>query len=187
MINNKINEIHLFIEGAASVCDDTSVVAEKTLRYFGKKFKRIVDYVLVMKFRMFSAEQFAKILSKRDFSEGLSDVETECAKRNGLVVVTGYSDDLIELEGAIRAEGNCFQGGDFYLKRNRGKWALNEGRGKLNNISALWYDKNAFMDDGDPIPWTYKTDIPHANFIAANGGDPFSEGFVFDVRELIKK
>lgn len=29
MINNKINEIHLFIEGAASVCDDTSVVAEK--------------------------------------------------------------------------------------------------------------------------------------------------------------
>ena len=187
MINSKINEIHLFIEGVASVCDDASVVAEKTLSYFGKKLKRIVDYVLLMKFRTFSAEQFAMILGKRDFSEGLSDVETECAKRSGLVVVTGYSDDLIELEGAFFAEGGCFKGGDFHLKRVKGKWVLNEGRGEQNNISALWYDRNAFTDDGDPIPWTYKTDIPHASFIAANGGDPFSEGFVFDVHSLIKK
>lgn len=185
MINNKINEIHLFIEGVTSVCDDTSVIAEKTLNYFGKKLKRIVDYVLLMKFRTFSAEQFAKILNKRDFSEGLSEVETECAKRSGLVIVMGYSDDLIEIEGTIFAEGGCFKGGEFHLKREKGKWVLNEGRGEQNNISAQWYDKNAFTDDGDPIPWTYKTDIPHASFIAANGGDPFSEGFVFSVHNLI--
>ena len=186
MINNKINEIHLFIEGVSSVCDDLNVIAEKTMGYFGKKDKRIVDYILWMKTRTFSAEQFAKILSMRDFSEGLSDVETACAKRNGLVVVTGYSDDVIELEGAIFAEGDCFEGGKFHLKRIKGKWKLERGAGKKNNISALWHAKDAFTDDGDSIPWTYRTDIPHAKFIAANGGDPFSEGLVFDVRKLCR-
>ena len=134
MINDKINEIHLFTEGVSSICDDPNVIAEKTMGYFGKKDKRIVDYVLWMKTRTFSAEQFAKILSMRDFSKGLSDVETACAKRNGLVVVTGYSDDVIELKGAIFAEGGCFKGGEFHLKREKGKWVLNGGRGEQNLI-----------------------------------------------------
>lgn len=86
MINDKINEILFFTEGVSSVCDDSNVIAEKTMDYFGKKNKRIVDYVLWMKTRTFSAEQFAKILSMRDFSEGLSDVETACSSPQMAVI-----------------------------------------------------------------------------------------------------
>jgi hypothetical protein len=124
MVNDKIKEINLFIDGVASVCNDINVIAEKTQNYFGKNFKRFVDYVLIMKYRTFSAEQFAKILCKRDLSEGLSGIEIECAKRSGLVIVSGYSDDVIELKGTIFAVGDCFDGGDFHLKREKGKWNL---------------------------------------------------------------
>lgn len=187
MVNDKIKEINLFIDGVASVCNDINVIAEKTQNYFGKNFKRFVDYVLIMKYRTFSAEQFAKILCKRDLSEGLSGIEIECAKRSGLVIVSGYSDDVIELKGTIFAVGDCFDGGDFHLKREKGKWNLERGVGKNNNISALWYDQDALTDDGEPIPWSYKTDIPHESFIATNDGEPFSEGFVFDIHDLIAR
>lgn len=83
--------------------------------------------------------------------DGLYDVERECAERNGLTIVYGYSDDLMELDGAIRAEGNCFKGGAFHLKRDKGKWKLVDGIGKHN---------------------------------MTNGGDPYCEGFVFEVKDL---
>ncbi|MBR2091360.1 MAG: hypothetical protein IJ905_13645 [Fibrobacter sp.] len=184
MINEKLNEVHLFIEGAASVCEDTRIIAEKALAFFGKKDKRVVDYVLSLKTRTFSTKQFAKILNQRDFSEGLARAETECAKRNDLVIVYGYSDDLIELDGAIREEGGYFKGADFYLECEKGKWQLLRGVDKMNNISARWYDQDAITDDWEPIPWSYKTDIPHENFIAFYDGEPFCEGFVFDMKEL---
>ena len=37
----KMNEIHLFVEGVASVCDDAKIIAEKD--------KRNVDFVLSLK------------------------------------------------------------------------------------------------------------------------------------------
>ena len=39
--------------------------------------------------------------------------EERLAKENGLVVVFGYSDDNIELRGAINNEAGCFDGGSF--------------------------------------------------------------------------
>ena len=186
MVNEKMNEIHLFVEGAASVCEDTRIIAEKALAFFGKKDKRVVDYVLSLKTRTFSTKQFSKILNRCDFSEGLARAETECARRNGLVIVYGHSDDHLELDGAIRAEGGCFMGGIFHLECEKGKWQLLCGVGKMNNISARWCDQDAITDDWEPILWSYKTDIPHECFIALYDGKLFCEGFVFDMKELKK-
>ena len=44
-----MNEIHLFVEGVASVCDDAKIIAEKALAFFGEKDKRNVDFVLSLK------------------------------------------------------------------------------------------------------------------------------------------
>ena len=101
MVNEIIHDVCLFVDGVASVCDDPDAIAEKALARFGKKHKREVQYVLFMRTRTLSAKQFAEILSLRDFSEGLYEIEAECAKRNGLVIVYGYSDDVIQLDGAV--------------------------------------------------------------------------------------
>ncbi|MBR4558766.1 MAG: hypothetical protein IKO21_04275 [Fibrobacter sp.] len=151
MTKQSFHDVNVFINGIASVCKDSAIIEEKTLAHFGDEYKRIVRYILMMKFQKFSAKQFAEALVPRDYLDGLYDVERECAKRNGLTVVYGYSDDLMELDGAIRAEGNCFKGGAFHLKRDKGKWKLVDGIGKRN---------------------------------MTNGGDPYCEGFVFEVKDL---
>ena len=184
MTKQSFHDVNVFINGIASICKDSAIIEEKTLAHFGDEYKRIVRYILMMKFQKFSAKQFAEALVPRDYLDGLYDVERECAKRNGLTVVYGYSDDLVELDGAIRAEGNCFKGGAFHLKRDKGKWKLVDGIGKRNNITAMWYDSAAINDDGERIPWTYNTDIPFEKFNMTNGGDPYCKGFVFEVKDL---
>lgn len=184
MIKQTFHDVNLFVNGIASVCKDSAVIEEKAIAHFGDKYKRIVRYTLMMKFQKFTPKQFAKVLASRDYLDGLYDIERECAKRNGLTVVYGYSDDLIELDGAIRLEGECFKGGNFHLKQDKGKWRLVNGIGKHNNITAMWYDSNAINDDGKRIPWTYKTDISFEKFNMTNGGDPYCEGFVFEVKNL---
>lgn len=187
MLKDILYEIHLFIEGVASICDDSNIIVKKASKFFGKKYKTYVKYVLMMKTQLFTAKQFANIISLRDFFEGLSDPEIECAKRNGLVIVYGYSDDLIELKGAIQAEGECFEGGDFHLIKEDGKWKLVRGEGVCNTISAKWYNRLSLTDNGDIIPWSYETDISHEKFLANNGGDIFCEGFVFNVKDLSRQ
>lgn len=51
MTKEIIHDICLFIDGVASVCDDANIIAEKALARFGKKQKRVVQYVLFMKSR----------------------------------------------------------------------------------------------------------------------------------------
>ena len=75
MANEIIHDVCLFVDGVASVCDDPNIIAEKALARFGKKQKRVVQYVLLMKTQTLSAKQFAEILSLRDFSEGLYEIE----------------------------------------------------------------------------------------------------------------
>ena len=94
-----------------------------------------------------------------------------------------YSDDLIELDGAIKQEADCFYGGNFYLEKSNDEWLLKKGKG-INNISAVWYDQNKTTDNLEVIPWSYETDIPHESFFMTFRGDPFCEGFVFRIEDL---
>ncbi len=101
------------------------------------------------------------------------------------MIVHPYSDDLVELYGDIRAEQSCFGGGRFHLIKSGDDWQMISGSGASNNIETLWYAEDARTDLGESIPWTFKTDIPHAaRFSATNGGDPYCEGLVFASRYL---
>lgn len=47
--------------------------------------------------------------------------ELAIAKENGFIIVFGASDDLMEIEGAINDEGDCFNGSTFKLDIADGK------------------------------------------------------------------
>ena len=51
MTKEIIHDVSLFVDGVASVCGDPDAIAEKALARFGKKHKRVVQYVLFMKSR----------------------------------------------------------------------------------------------------------------------------------------
>lgn len=179
----KSKYIEYFIEGIFTVCDDKNIIASKTKERFGSKYSKLIDYLLLLDTEPLNSKALAHALNNRDLEDGFYRFELKCAEKNNLAIVTGHSDDLIELDGAIKQEGDCFDGGDFHLEKYKDKWLLKKGKG-LNNISAIWYDQNKTTDDMEVIPWSYKTDIPHESFYATYRGEPCCEGLVFRVGDL---
>ena len=179
----KANNIEYFIEGISAVCNDKNLIAEKTKEHFGRDYSKLIDYLLLLETKQFNSKALAKALNNRDLEDGFYRFEIKCAIKSHLVIVTGYSDDLIELDGAINQEGNCFCGGNFHLEKSNKEWILKNEK-RINNISAIWYDQKKTTDNLEIIPWSYKTDIPHESFYATYRGDPWCEGFVFRVEDL---
>lgn len=132
-----------------------------------------------------NAKELAALLSGREYRDEITRGEAAQAKADGLVVIYGASDDLMEFEGAIYDAVNMYEGGFAYVDAaglipdyehvDNNKDALRdyfkrEGGGKP--IEALW------CAEGD-YSWTYKTDIPHETFEIVEDGAPYCRGIVF--------
>lgn len=128
-------------------------------------------------------KDFAKMLDGRERGSELSEQESLAAQKLHLVIVFGYSDDNMELRGAIDDEVGCYDGGFAYI--TRAGLAVNEcdrdycvrANKESKTIEALW-------DKETPFAWTYKTDISHETFIVYDDGDKFCRGIVFDLRDV---
>ena len=180
---DKANDIEYFIEGISAVCNDMNLITKKVKERFGTEYSKLIDYLLLLENEKFNVKALATALNNRDLEDGFFRFELKCAEKNNLVIVTGYSDDLIELDGAIKQEGDCFNGENFHLEKYNDQWLLKKGNG-CNSISAIWYDQNKTAENLEVIPWTYKTEIPHQSFFAKYRGETFCEGFVFSIEDL---
>ena len=108
--------------------------------------------------------------------EGSSELWA-CLKSEGIVVVFGASDDLIEFRGAIYDEaygpttvsltptGLLTPDADTY---NRAEKAA------FPTITALWCPEGEVL-----LSWAYETSIPHATFEVMEGHDLYCRGIVF--------
>ena len=115
------------------------------------------------------------------------------AKNAGLVVAYGFSDDLLEFDGAIYDEAGA---PDTVLIDTEGLLPSFEAASedeeacrryferKLNarEIEAIW--RHSPSDELDDPPWILKTDIPHESFMIVEEGEPFSRGIVFSLSSL---
>lgn len=126
-------------------------------------------------------KEFANTLNGRDYGRSVfSKEEIKIAKENGFVIVTGASDDLMEFQGVIEDEGDCFEGGNVYFSKDGVEY---EGK-TLNVIKALWC--NELDDCGMVIPWTYETDIPHETFDVIRDGRVYCRGIVFSIDNVME-
>lgn len=137
-------------------------------------------------------QEFAEKIDCNEYPFGLSPQESKIAQEHGLVVIYGASDDLMEVEGAIQDEGDCYDGGtllidkqgllepfDSFRESNRNKLSYQAYFKREENakqIEAIWCK--------DDISWQYKTDIPHATFKIMEDGEVYCIGMVFDIKEL---
>lgn len=126
-------------------------------------------------------KELAKLIDGREYGyEPFRDVR-QAAKEAGLIIVSGASDDLMEFDGAIYAEGDCYKGGKVFFDMR----GLSHGKSeRANCIEAHWYDKSALDENGKIIPWTYKTDMPHETFMIYEDGEPYCRGVVFDIKDI---
>ena len=95
------------------------------------------------------------------------------AKENGLVIVFGASDDLMEFRGAIDDEADCYEGGLVVFSKEYG--CGNDSVAK-NLIKAFWCE--------DDIAWQYETEITHETFKVMDEGETYCIGIVFNLDDL---
>ncbi|MCL2426314.1 MAG: hypothetical protein FWD05_08240 [Oscillospiraceae bacterium] len=145
-----------------------------------------------------SLKEFAAMLNGRDCQPNLTTNELLLAKQRGFVVVYGDSDDRVEFEGAIRAEGHT---NPFAKDRPAGVLALSED-GKLLDEDSHLYRENVennhnvisvFYCEKDNLNWVFVSDIPHETFLTYDGGydeefadfdDGFARCMVFEASAL---
>lgn len=124
------------------------------------------------------ARELAEKLNGRTYGDSFDDVLEE-AKQSGLVIVTGASDDLMEFNGAIYDEGDCFDGGRVYFDKDG---VDQEGEERANWINARWCD--GMNRDRLPATWTYETEIPCERFDVWEDGEVYCVGLVFSIEDL---
>jgi hypothetical protein len=108
------------------------------------------------------------------------------AKKHGLVVVFGASDDLMEFRGAINDELGAHKGVTAYLTSadllhndctDYHCPYFQKMKESGNTIQALWCKEDSYS-------WTFKTDIPHETFEITEDGEPYCRGIVFALKDI---
>ena len=112
-------------------------------------------------------KEFAKKLNGRQYLNELTKEDEAYARENGIVVVYGQSDDLMEVRGAIDEEFCCYDGGTFYLG--------------FAKVEAIWCPK------GTDYSWGYETDFPHEEFTIMEDNEHYCSGIVFYLKDTKPK
>ena len=136
---------------------------------------------------------FASRLNGREYGKEITKEEIEEAKEKGFVVIYGYSDDNVEICGALMDEIGAWNGARIAID-NKGV-GLYEEESRKYEITALWdgkLDDRLYMKNGydchdeneDLIPWTFDTGIPHSTFMIYEDEEPFCRGIVINMEDL---
>ena len=131
--------------------------------------------------RTMELKEFANLIDGRQYDYRMfTKEELQLAKDNRIVIVTGASDDLVELEGAITDEGDCWEGGKIYVKAiPNGGIVHNCERSDVFGFTAKWCEEKD--KNGKIISWTYDVPIEHETFVIYEDDEPYCRGFVFRV------
>ena len=134
-----------------------------------------------------AAQSFALTHGDRTIGNEVTKEECEEARRLGLIIVFGYSDDVTAFNGAIRDESGY---GELYITQ-KGKILDNDAIEALEGLI-----EDGTIDQAPPMGkivsdyskegvWTFTTDIPHATFDVTEDGKLYCRAIVFSVLDLI--
>jgi len=144
-----------------------------------------------------NTEQFAELLNGRQYRDEITEELEKTAKDNGLLVLFGASDDLLELRGAVYDEVGVYDGGSAFITKKKG------GLLGIINDNTL-EDLQDLLDENDldfVVPkvkaaeahwcpssldcsWLITTDFPHSTFDIMEEDDLYCRGVVIDIRDI---
>ena len=130
-----------------------------------------------MEQKFLTHDDFAKKLNGRQYGNEITKEEIKEAKENGLVVVYGASDDLMDFVGAIDEEVDCDTGGYFRVTSKNLKVKKGDVTSK-NKIYADWDNRQKGAS------WCYDTEIHHSTFNIYEDGELYCIGIVFSIYDL---
>jgi len=110
-------------------------------------------------------------------------------KELGFVIAYGQSDDLLELEGAMRDEYGAYNGTE--IKLNSGGVIENKCESEdclyflKEERDAKFYIKAEFDPKESDAIWLITTNIPHETFNIINDeNELWCKGIIFDIKSL---
>lgn len=128
-------------------------------------------------------KEFANMLNGREYKyPQFTTEEINIAKENSFVIIYGASDDLMEFDGAIYDEADCFDGGLVHFSPTMGVLSHNYQVKNQMSILAKWCEDKD--ENGNTIPWSYDLSIPHETFMIYEDGKPYCKGVVISIKEL---
>lgn len=130
-------------------------------------------------------EELAGKLDGGQYGHEIPKYLDDAAKSDGLVVVFGASDSLMEFRGAIHNEANVYEEEIVPIYNN----AVIENQCDAEDcpyFAALFLgaSKIEAVWDEEGYSWIYKTDIPHATFEIMEYGDKYCRGIVFSIGDV---
>lgn len=140
-------------------------------------------------------EQLAELLNGRQYRNEITKELCQLAKENGLVVVYGASDDLMEFEGAIYDELSAWDGTTAYLVKKKGGWEPVPQEDYESYLQVLddygiadqteKHEIHAEWSPEDPeCSWLITTEIPNATFDILEDGELYCRGIVFSLGDI---
>lgn len=130
-------------------------------------------------------KEWAEKLNGREYMKEITPDEEIQAKNEGIVIVFGASDDLMEFRGAIRDEIDCYDGGIVWLNKkellenecnNEDCPYFESKKEECATIEAIW--------DSARYSWIYETEIPHEIFDIFEDTEPYCRGIIFKLEEV---
>ena len=135
------------------------------------------------------AERLNGIEYAHTFYSEVAEVATD-AKQHDIVIVYGYSDDLMEFEGAVRDELGAPCNAKFCRSGPLQSWDeidhedIDEARKYFEREREATWSIEALWCAEPNISWTFQTDIPHETFNIMEDGEVFCRGIVFSLNDL---
>ena len=124
---------------------------------------------------MTTIHEFAAKLNGREYGNETTKKECYEAKKLGFVIIYGYSDDNVELDGATTFKLNAK---DVIPKHDDCECKYcGYDKIQAETIEAVWCGESDYS-------WTFKTKVPHATFDIMEDGETFCRGIVIDTRNL---
>lgn len=138
-------------------------------------------------------EQLAARLNNCEYGAEITNKEEQWARENNLVVVFGYSDDNVELRGAINDEIGCGNGSEFRINKlgvmmepdYDEKYVLEKFN--VYELVTMGGQKITTVWNAEGYSWIYKTDIPHVTFDILDddiGSEKYCRGIIFNLEDL---
>ena len=143
-------------------------------------------------------EQLAEMLNNAKYGEEVNSEVEALAKDNGLVICFGYSDDNLELRGAIDDEIGACDGGEahIYIDDKNNPRVVSESDGEYQQLLEALVEfglqfgifKNRIVAEWCPkdldVSWKITSTLPYASFNVYEDGDLFCVGCVIDVNDI---
>jgi hypothetical protein len=132
-------------------------------------------------------EELAQKLNDHQYRQDFPADVMKQARVNGLVVMFGYSDDLLEMRGALEDEIDCYDGDVVKFDKEgfvQGNMEDEEDDDIIIKMATRRKNGIRVQASNDKGCWVLKTKVPHAKFNIMDEGELQCEAIVFSLKDL---